>query len=130
MVTSSVPVLVGDLVRFPQWKLLGHPFAHTYTHNDSAGFCTYVTVIEGKKLWFMLEWTKSLITPEMWHHRWKHLSLQEMLVLEYSKTPPWVKGSGPDMEIDHSLHKAHQEEWESYRVAEWVCIYLTPGMTL
>ncbi|KAG8932630.1 hypothetical protein FRC01_012972 [Tulasnella sp. 417] len=129
-VSSMIPVEVGDLVRYHQWMLFGHPFAHTYAHNDTAGLATYVTVVEGRKLWFILKWTVEVITPEMWHYRWKHLGQHETLVLEYSRRPPWVVGRGREMRIDQAkLEKCHGE-WETFRVAEWVCADLEPGTTL
>ncbi|KAG8965410.1 hypothetical protein FRC00_003674 [Tulasnella sp. 408] len=129
-VRATLPVTISDLIRYPQWMLLGHPFSHTFGHNDSSGLSTYVIVVEGRKLWFILRWTQRTITPEMWHHRWKCMMLGEFFALEYTNTPPWAIGKGPDMTIDYALYSKHKDTWETYRVAEWVCADLTPGMAL
>ena len=35
------------------WGLAGHECSYSLAHSDSSGFCTYVKIIEGKKLWFV-----------------------------------------------------------------------------
>lgn len=58
------------------------------------------------------------------------MMLGEFFALEYKARPPWAIGKGPDMTIDYSLYGKHKDTWEPYRVAEWVCADLTPGMAL
>lgn len=130
LVSDKCDVTIADLIRFPQWMLFGHAFSHTFTHHDSAGLSTYVVVVDGRKLWFILMWTVQVVTPELWLKRWADMRSGALHELEYRERPIWVLGEGEHATIDLRLYNEHKASWENRRVAEWVCADLTPGTCL
>lgn len=121
---------ISDLHRFPQWMLYGHPFAHTFTHHDTTGLSTHVTVVSGRKLWFLLRWTVPIVTAELWCKRYDNLTKGDYLAMEYSEYPPWIIGSGDRATLNREVYDARRKEWEVHRVARWECVELGPGSTL
>lgn len=129
-VERHLPVALAEFDRFPQSMMYGQAFSHRLVYHEPNGLSTYITVVSGRKLCFLLVWENGMATPEMWSRRCNDLAKQEYLQLEYRQRPPWITGHGSSSTLDRELLIKHGDEWEQYRVASWQFVELKPGMTL
>ena len=58
------------------WALASHICTYSTAHSDSSGFCTYVKIIEGRKLWFVGVLNKHVTAPDD-VYRWVCADLRE-----------------------------------------------------
>ncbi|KAG8997901.1 hypothetical protein FRB90_012412 [Tulasnella sp. 427] len=129
-VIDSTPATIADILRYPQWYLFGHPFAHSFIHNDTTGLSTYMTLESGVKLWFVLVWVINKVTPNHIIDRFKKLKRASFFDLEYFGDTAWCKCVGSKWIFDLQVYTQGKDDLESSRVARWECVVLKPGITL
>lgn len=100
-------------------------------HHDSAGFLTFVRVLDGIKLWIWLEWVNERPTASELKAAAEAIDREDYVNIQYSEPAPWYPISGDDAyRFNWKVYLEKRDEHERYRRARWMMRAVERGTTL